>query len=83
MIAVCAYMVAEGPDSDRESPAYGAGELPFLYPAIFENGQLLSHTQDFNQNMKGNENRHKTYYWCQWVESNHRPSEYESEALTY
>ena len=33
--------------------------------------------------MKGNENRHKTYYWCQWVESNHRPSEYESEALTY
>ena len=34
MIAVYAFMVAEGPDSDRESPAYGAGELPFLYPAI-------------------------------------------------
>ena len=34
MIAVCVSMVAEGPDSDRESPAYGAGELPFLYPAI-------------------------------------------------
>ena len=23
-----------GPDSNRESPAYEAGELPFLYPAM-------------------------------------------------
>ena len=34
MIAECVSMVAEGPDSDRESPAYEAGELPFLYPAM-------------------------------------------------
>lgn len=38
-------MVAEGPDSNRESPAYEAGELPFLYPAIFNKWAVISHTQ--------------------------------------
>ena len=37
-----------GPDSNRESPAYEAGELPFLYPAMGAAGGFEPRIQVMN-----------------------------------